>query len=192
MPKFSRLQWIPMIVEAYNEAKLRATLETESGRPPLPASGTRESPGNAAASTRRAAERLRPKRRAHVRKRRARTVPSRRHSASPLRNSHRANVVLSSRTYQAMLRELSETRAKLARLESINDRLCQIQTEMEQRLSDIVAKVQPRPEEQPSRLPPAAGPGYEIATAQPSRLPPATAPGYDVATAQPTHMPPRT
>jgi hypothetical protein len=73
-----------------------------------------------------------------------------------------------------MLQELSETRAKLARLESINDRLSQLQTEMEQRLSDIVAQVQPRPEEQPSRLPPAAAPGYDVATAQPTHLPPRT------------------
>jgi hypothetical protein len=172
MPKFSRLQWIPMIVEAYNEAKLRATLEAESGRMPLPASGTRESPGNAAASTRRAAERLRQKRRAHVRKRRARSVPSRRHTATPSRSSHRANVVLSPRTYRAMLQELSETRAKLARLESINDRLSQLQTEMEQRLRDIVAKVEPRPEEQPSRVPTAAVPALDVATAQPTHLPP--------------------
>jgi hypothetical protein len=171
MPMFSRFQWIPMIVKAYNEAKLRTAPRPGGDGTPSPAPVPPKSPKKRAVLARPTSAHSRSKQRATASTRRQRPLPSHRPNARSSRNPDGQKVILPEREYQSMLRELRETRAKLAKLESVNHRLSQLQIQLEQRLNDLLLKVQPNADTHSGELHQAAVQGNS-SPFQPTNLPP--------------------
>jgi len=144
MAKFERLQWIPMIVKAYNEARQKAESDStaQAGLPPehrqaaqphraansVPATGTNRVVARGGTSFHKPSRQTRP----------AKTV---------LRNHGKpAQPVVNQAGYQRMIHELRETRRKLRKLESIHSRMVSMQVQIEQQLSTLMERVSSRRE----------------------------------------------
>lgn len=131
MNRLSRLRWIPMIVKAYSDARLHHELElrqqVQNG--PQGDSSTksaksgnirkRTSPANRTFAGMRASP-------PSVRPVKARKIPQKTQSAD----------------YKSVLKELRETKRKLNQLESIHTQLTQLQQNMDERLMDLLQRLE--------------------------------------------------
>lgn len=141
MAKFSRLQWIPMIVKAYNDAKERSATGQSTFASTLSNVDSGDSPDKPMVPN----QRTLPPRTASQRKPigtpPARQTPSKR--TPPKLSLPKSSIP--TRQYARMLKELRETQVKLSKLESIHHRLSEMQTNIEQQLSAIMERVNTQP-----------------------------------------------
>ncbi|GMA49606.1 hypothetical protein GCM10025857_09630 [Alicyclobacillus contaminans] len=131
MTKFSRLQWIPMIVKAYNEARERTLPKpTETVHNISSASPPASAPSNL---------------RKQGAKNRRSNAATRSTSAGSRRNhgSHAITDAPSEAAYDRVIQELRDAKSKLNQLETIHQRLELMQARIEQQLNELREQLHP-------------------------------------------------
>jgi len=172
--RLDRLRWIPMLVKAYSDARLRRELEsreqagTESGSRASTANATSQPP-------QKTHKKVVPKRSplsiqsasARSSPLTARAVVRRRRQATPGQavtsvkagqvqravTQQRSTVPVPKNEYKTMLQDLRDTKRKLTRLESSHAQLTQMQQNLDKRLGDLMERLDAPRETAPTAKP---------------------------------------
>lgn len=137
MAKFERLKWIPMIMEAYSEARVRTQGYDSTVKSSSPVQESSLS-FNGSPEQRSIAPRMNGNRHVFNRKPAKRIVATQTAKRRVSRVHHQ-----SPSPYYSVIRELRDAKQKLRQLETIQVRLNELQSTLDQRLAELTDKVTP-------------------------------------------------